>query len=240
MKLLFVSFILLIVSIPAGCGITDTSSIELAGKAIDRIPQDIGRFSSHSVTRAAEEATKQKVVEMKKAMADAEKAQAEAEKMRDSGVTVVLDTPEKISSWSLASLGRQLAESNKMMAKAFQSFAEKGENPYQLATTPTPKGVFAESLDSLGGAVAKIADTPAAVASAVGITAVKMTGAMAEEIGDKVTVNGDENTVTTTKTKTTTSNTTTGAESPVKVEQAAPVAEEEMIEEPIVEEVVKQ
>jgi len=187
----------------SGCSAT-TEELNLAGKAVDRIPTDIGRFSSHSVTRAAEEATKQKVVEMKKAMADAEKAQAEADMKRDAGVVVVLDTPEKISTWSLASLGKQLADSNKVMSKALQAFAEKGENPFQLATTPTPKGVIAESLDSFGHAVAKIGESPASIAGAVGVTAVKVAKEVGKSSGDKTTLNGDGSTVNLTKTNTNT------------------------------------
>lgn len=221
MKLLFTAFVLLILSILTGCTLTDTSSIEIAGKAIDRIPQDIGRFSAWTAAVSAQEQTKQKQAEVEIAEAQADKARVERAK-------IVADTTEKMAIASMLEMGEA-------MSKAIVAMAKRDE---RQGTIPMPKGVFAESLDSLGGAVAKIADTPAAVASAVGVTAVKISGAMAKEIGDKVTVNGDENTVTTTKSKTTTVNSTTGAESPVKVEQADPVMEE-VVEEPMAEGVVE-
>ena len=234
-KLKLLITLLLLAALPGCSSVMTTEEVALTGKAIERIPTDIGRFSSHSVTRAAEEETKQKVVEMKKAMADAEKAQAEADRQRDAGVVVVLDTPEEISSWSLASIGKQLAESNKAMAKAFQAFAEKGENPYHLATTPTPKGVIAESLDSLGNAVAKVGESPAAIVSAVGVTAVKMTKEAVSGAGDKPTINGNNNTVNIDKTNTVTESkaTTVGADSPANAYTSgtAPPAE---AKEPIV------
>lgn len=205
----------------SSCALTDTSSIELAGKAIDRIPQDVGRFSAWTVAVSAQEATKQKQAEVEIAEAQADKARAES-------TTVIADTPEKMAIASMLEMG-------KAMSKAIIAMAKRDD---KQGAIQMPKGVIAESLDSLGGAVAKVADTPAAVASAVGVTAVKISGAMAKEIGDKVTVNGDENTVTTTKSKTTTINSTTGAESPVKVEAATP-AVEEVVEKPLVEEVVE-
>lgn len=215
MRLLFLILPLLLSS----CALTDTSSIELTGKAIDRIPQDVGRFSAWTAAVSAQEQTKQK-------QAEVEIAEAQADKARAENTRVVADTPEKMAIASMLEMG-------KAMSKALVALAKKDE---KQGAIPMPKGVFAESLDSLGGAVAKIADTPAAVASAVGVTAVKISGAMAQEIGDKVTVNGDENSVTTTKTNTTTINSTTGAESAITTEKADPVVEEPIIEEPIVEE----
>jgi len=214
---------LLLIIVPlllSGCsGLLSNSGIETAGKAIDRIPSDVGRFSAWAAAVYAQESTKQK-------LADIEIAEAQADKARAENTRVVADTPEKMAIASMLEMG-------KAMSKALVALAKKDEHQ---KTIPMPKGVIGESLDSLGGAVAKIADTPAAVASAVGITAVKMTGEMAKEIGDKVTVNGDENTVTTTKTNTVTS--TTGADASITTEQAAPPMEE-MIEEPIIEPVIE-
>lgn len=222
LKMLFAALFVVFILALNGCALTDTSSIELAGKAVDRIPQDVGRFSAWTAAVSAQEQTKQK-------QAEVELAEAQADKARAENTTVIADTPEKMAIASMLEMG-------KAMSKALVALAKKDEKQEAI---PMPKGVVAESLESAGNAGEKILKTPTAVASAVGKTAVEVAGELAKKIGDKVEINGNENVVKTTKTDTTTINSTTGAESPVKVEQAAPVVEEEMVEEVIEEPVVE-
>lgn len=192
--------ILAVLAMVAMLGLTGCAGqyLEVSEKAIERIPQDIGRFSAHLGVRTQEEKTKQRV-------ADAKKAEAEAEKTKAANIAVNLDTTEKLLAYSLA-------ETNKVLGKAIEALARRdGGNEFGLATTPTPKGVIAETLDSAGNAIAKVADTPAALAGAVGVAAVKIAKAGIKEAGDD-TQTGDNSPVTVTKTTTTntTKSTNTG------------------------------
>jgi hypothetical protein len=183
----FISVILLgfVVFCLSGCA--SEQALDLSKSAIDKIPLDVGRFSAHVAVRTAEEKTKQDLLA-------AEKAKAEADKARYQSTTISLDTPEKIAVASMAEMGRALSDAVRYLAR--------GEgNEYKLATTPTPKGVIGETIDSIGGAVEKVASTPAALATSLGVTTVKMTKEAMRGAGDKTTVNGDANQITATKTK---------------------------------------
>lgn len=183
----FVSMMLLAFGVFCLSGCASEQALDLSGKAIDKIPLDVGRFSAHVAVRTAEEKTKQDLLA-------AEKAKAEADKARYQSTTISLDTPEKIAVASMAEMGRALSDAVRYLAR--------GEgNEYKLATTPTPKGVIGETIDSIGGAVEKVASTPAALATSLGVTTVEMTKEAVRGAGDKITVDGDKNQVTATKTK---------------------------------------
>jgi hypothetical protein len=180
---------LLVVGLFSGCA-NEQQLLDISGKAVEKLPVDVGRFSAHVAIRSQEEKTKQKFLEAKK-------AEFEAEKAKTGSSTVAIDTPEKMYM-------QGMIEMNRTLGKAVVALASRdGGNEYGMKfdSTPTPKGVIAESIDSLGGAVEKVGNTPAAVATSVGLTAANISRAGIKEAGDKTTVNGDGNQVTATKTK---------------------------------------
>lgn len=195
-----IMMLLLIVAVFAlsSCA-SEQLALDLGGKAVDKIPIDVGRFSAHVAVRSQEELTKQKFL-------DAKKAEFEAEKAKSGLSSVVIDTPEKM-------YFQGMIEMNRTLGKAVVALASRdGGNEYGMKfdSTPPPKGVIAETIDSLGGAVEKIGNTPTAVATSVGITAVNISRAAINGAGDKTTINGDKNQVTATKTKIDTKTTNTG------------------------------
>ena len=102
-----------------------------------------------------------------------------------------------------------MVEMARTMREAFRSLAKRdGVTEYGLATTPTPKGVIAESIDSAGDSVGKVANTPAALGTAIGVTIGRVASAGIRNAGDTASEGS-------TITKTTTVNQVSGQESVV-------------------------
>lgn len=172
-------------------GCANERYLDLGEKALDVIPEDIGRFSAHLGTRRAEEKTKQEAIKAAKESEDADR--------KEDSQNVITNIDTDIKALAAANI-----EQSKTMRKIVKYLANKlgGKNEFELATTKAPKGVVAETLDSAGNAFAKVADTPAALATSIGVTAVKISKAAIKEAGDD-TSTGDNSPVTVTKTTTT-------------------------------------
>jgi len=185
------------------CGCGGQQYVDLSEKALDAIPDDVGRFSAHVAVRRAEEKTKQEVVR-------AEKANEDADRLLDAR-TVITNPTTDVQAMAAANI--ELARTTKAIVK-YLAKALKKDNEYELATTHTPKGVVAESIDSFGNAAEKIARTPAALATSVGVFISRVAEDGIEGAGDKTTTSGDQNQVSLEKTNTSTitQNTNTGAE----------------------------
>lgn len=177
-----------------GCS-SGTTSLNTDLGNIESVSSDMGRYTAWAMVEA-------KKVEAIQAI-ETPIASAEAE------VTVILDNEEKIRAWSQYKTTVALKDAVVAMAKALTPKSKA------LDPTPMPKGAVAEGIDSATGFVVGLANSPTAIASAVGVTAVQMTRAAVSGAGDKTIITGNENSTTSTKTKTTNINHASGVESAV-------------------------
>jgi len=161
-----------------GCG--STGSLDITGKAIDKFPDDMGRMSAWAAVVSMEEKTAQKKY-------DAEIAKAQAEEAKDKATTLVLDTAENFYIYSMA-------QANKTMGQIALALAKRDEK--SPSRTPMPKGVIGESLDSLGDAVTKVANSPGAIVAGVGWAVSRTAAAGFKAAGDTTNTGGDVNTIT--------------------------------------------
>lgn len=211
-------------------GCANQRVLDLSEAAVEKIPEDIGRHSAYLGARRAEEKTKQEAIKAAKESEDADR--------KEDSQNVITNIDTDIKAMAAANI-----EQSKTMRKIVKYLANKlgGKNEFELATTPTPKGAVSEGIDSLGNAVQKVGNTPAAVAGVVG----GFIGSVAKDgiagAGDKMQT-GDNSPATLTKTTTTskTEATNTAAEgsatgSAGNTEQAAPLVEEVVEEAQVVE-----
>ncbi len=185
--------VLAMVMMLGGCGATGQQYLDLSEKALDVVPEDIGRFSAHVAVRRAEESTK-------KAAVLAEKANEDADRAFDQKAAITnIDTDIKALAAANIEQSRTMRRIVRDLSKAIG-----GKNQFELATTPTPKGAVSEGIDSVGNAAEKIARTPAALATSVGVFISKVAEDGVEGAGDKTTTSGDQNQVSLEKTNTST------------------------------------
>jgi len=94
------------------------------------------------------------------AQARADRARAEAD--RAAHVTLVLDTPEKISAWGLIQANERLAQANTALRDVAVALATGKASADGIIFDPFPEGAFSEFAHTLFGGVADVFDTPTA------------------------------------------------------------------------------
>ena len=94
------------------------------------------------------------------ARAKAGRARAEADKA--SHVTLVLDTPEKISAWGLIQANERLAQVNTALRDVAVALATGKASTDGIIFDPFPEGAFSEFAHTLFGGVADVFNTPTA------------------------------------------------------------------------------
>lgn len=97
-------------------------------------------------------------VEIAKAKAD--RARAEADKAAH--VTLILDTPEKISAWGLIQANERLAEANTALKVVAVALATGKASTDGIIFDPFPEGAFAEFAHAVLSGSADLLNTPAA------------------------------------------------------------------------------
>ena len=94
------------------------------------------------------------------AKAKADKVRAEADKA--ARVTLVLDTPEKISTWGLIQANERLAEANTALKEVALALATGKASVDGIIFDPFPEGAFSEFAHSIFSGVADVFNTPTA------------------------------------------------------------------------------
>lgn len=203
-----VTFLIILTAILlSGCAGTSTEWLSTDGAVKNLTAMPTERFSSHAAVRTVEETTKQKYFELEIAQKQLEIAEAQK------AGSIQATTPEGVALQAVVEMG-------KAMGKALEVVAQGGGNKYEkiLTSTPTPKGVVAETIDSGTGLVSGLANSPAALVGMTGYAIGKVAVKGIENAGDKAS---DNSTIT----KTTTTNVASGQESVVNNEGATGAAE---------------
>ena len=113
------------------------------------------RFGSWERVQAVKANARAKI-----AQARADQAKAEADKAAH--VTIVLDTPEKISAWGLVQANERLAQANTALRDVAVALATGKASTDGIVFDRFPEGAFAEFARTLFGGVADVFDTPTA------------------------------------------------------------------------------
>lgn len=139
-----------------GCaGTTDLMQLPTG----DIVNASTDRWGSWERVRKDEEKTKQEI-------AKAEKAKAETEKVKYAvreNVQVNISGDKELALYALKSANDNLAAANKILGDAVNALAGGGSVYKDLPSTPMPKGAFAETIESTGDAVSKLANSPVAL-----------------------------------------------------------------------------
>lgn len=161
LKMLLVMVLILILS---GCAqpvnLTKLPTSEIVNAATNR-------WGSWERVRKDEEKTKQDV-------AKAEKAKAEVDKLRlasRENVQIIIDSKDELQTYALSKANDNLAEANRILGQAVDALSGTKSVYADLSTTPMPQGAFAEGIKATGDAVAKVANTPAAMIVNTGLAA---------------------------------------------------------------------
>lgn len=171
---LFMSAVLAILGLLAGCGGTGQGTVS----------SGLGSASMKTTGKNRNDAWSE--VEVKKGdvikdLEATEQKKLDLEIAKAQQVQVVLDSPEKIAAWNNAQATRDLGEVAKALSKG------QSPSPYAAYFTPTPipKSAVAEVIDSTGNALIGAANSPAGAAGA--ITYAMVRGANAARGGTNVT-----------------------------------------------------
>jgi len=113
------------------------------------------RFGSWERVQIIKANNKAKIAKSK-----ADQARAEADKAAH--VTLVLDTPEKISAWGLIQANERLAEANTALRDVAVAMATGKALADGITFDPFPEGAFAEFANSIFSGVSDVFNTPTA------------------------------------------------------------------------------